>query len=259
MGVEITAGLLAAGGIEQSLRKPRIGYENLLFERPVSSFSATSSAPGYPADAVSRPDTAERWRGESSSDTLTINLGATRSFNYIGIAAHTLGSEGASVTVQGEQITPADNRPILLLMEDRSDYQINLNISGGPASIGVVYVGRVLEVMRPVYGGHTPGALSRETTLKRSLSRGGQFLGQQIRRKGTSSGLDLANLSPEWYRDRFDPFVEHARRFPFFLAWRPTRFPDEVMYAWAPDDIKPSNSGTRDLMEVSFSVRGMDE
>lgn len=259
MAVEITEGLLNNGGIEQALRKPRIGYDNLLFGRPLSSFTATSSAPGYPPDAVARPDTAERWRGQSSSDTLTIDLGATRSFNYVGIAAHTLGSEGAELTVQGEKVIPADDTPILLLMENRSDYQINLQISYGPASIGVVYVGQVLEVMRPVYGGHTPGTLSRDTKLNRSLSRGGQFLGQQIRRRGVSTELSLSNLSPEWYRDTFDPFVKHARRFPFFLAWRPTRFPDEVIYGWAPEDIQPSNSGTRDLMEVSFSIQGMSE
>lgn len=259
MAVEITSALLSAGGLSESLRKPRIGWQTYTLDLSPTDVTASSEATGSPADAVLRPDTAERWEPTAADASLTINLGATRTVSYVGIAAHTLGSVGTSVTVLGETISPSGDEPILLLTTEQSVSSITLDLTGDPAQVGVVYVGEILEMMRPVYGGHSPGPLSRDTTMKRSLSRGGQFLGQQIRRKGYSTGFSFNNLDPDWYRDSFDPFVEHARRYPYFVAWRPTRYPEEVMYGWTQDDIQPSNSGTRDLVDVSFDVRGFDE
>lgn len=259
MAVEITSALLQQGGIDQALRKPRIGWQTYTLDLGPADVSATSAATGYPADAVLRPDTAERWKPTGADASITINLGATRTVSYVGIAAHTLGSTGTSVTVLGETISPADDEPILLLTTEQSVSSITLQLGGGPAHVGVVYVGEVLEVQRPVYGGHNPGPINRDTTMKKSLSRGGQFLGQHIRRKGYSTGVSLENLGPDWYRDNMDPFAVHARRYPFFFAWRPTRYPEEVMYAWTPSDLQPSNTGTRDLMAVDFDLRGFDE
>ncbi len=66
-----------------------------------------------------------------------------------------------------------------------------------------------------------------------------------------------SQMTARWYRDWFDPFVEAARRYPFFIAWNPLRFPDEVLYGWCNEDIQPTNQGRRDFMSVGFSVEAI--
>lgn len=259
MSVYITDSLLEQGGLEQSLRKPRIGWQSYTLSMAPGDVSGLSSAEGFPADSVLRPNTYERWKPENTDDGLVFDLPDNTEVNYVGIAAHTLGSNGVRVNVLDTSFVPEDDSPILVLDTTSTRTALTLGVSENIGEIGVVYFGKILECQRPIYGGHSPARLSRDTTLKRSLSRGGQFLGQQYRRRGFETSVELKNLSPDWYRDEFDPFVEHARRFPFFFAWRPTKYPEDVVFAWCPEDIQPQNSGTRDLMDVSFNLRGFDD
>lgn len=253
----------------QPLRHSRIGYKTWTRERTPEDVTASGEESGFPADAPLRPDTYERWKPSSNSSTWEIDLGSSRAVSYVGIAAHTIGTSGAAVTVEYSddgsaweefgEFAPGDNKAIMFLGEEVEARYWRLSLDGGAPEIGVIYIGPVLAMQRPIYGGHSPITLSRQTTLQQSKSRGGQFLGQQFRRKGLTGDAQFTNLDPDWYRDEFDPFVREARRFPFFFAWRPTRFPEEVAYAWTDGDIQPSNSGTRDFMDVSWQMVGFDE
>jgi hypothetical protein len=110
---------------------------------------------------------------------------------------------------------------------------------------------------RHIYGGHAPVNLQRDTVLQQPLSRGGQFLGQTFRRLGVTGSAAFKNLTPSWYRDNIEPFVKEARRFPFFWAWQPEDFPEDVVYGWLEDDPKPAYMGDIPLMQVSFKIRGI--
>ena len=88
---------------------------------------------------------------------------------------------------------------------------------------------------------------------------GGQWLGRSIIRKGVTTSYQWRHLKAAWYRQYFDPFVKSARTTPFFIAWRPETYPNEVAYAWAKSDIRPSNMGIRDFMEVTLSVEGLTD
>lgn len=159
----------------------------------------------------------------------------------------------------GAEILPADNAPIMFLDALRSARyaQVKLTGSGAMPRFAVFYAGRVLAMQRMIYGGHQPVTLSRQTQLKQPISRGGQFLGQSYRRLGVATSAAFKFLTAAWYRANFDPFVEEARKQPFFFAWRPQSFPLEIGYMWCADDIAPSNMGQRDLMEVSFKMTGI--
>jgi hypothetical protein len=119
-------------------------------------------------------------------------------------------------------------------------------------------MGRILTMQRSIYGGHAPITMSRETVLHQSLSRGGQFLGQGIRRVGLVGQASFRYLTPAWVRSDFDPFVRAARQYPFFWSWKPGDYPDEVAYAWCGEDIRPSNQGVREFMQVGWAMSGYD-
>ncbi len=264
---------------DRPLSHARIGYQSWTLDLANSSASASSAADDGPADAVLRPDTAEYWEPTSLPATLTIDFGQQRAVDYVGISpGHTLSSAGCSLLVEwsdgvqvgsplalaytpfSDSIAPDDDSAIMLLDTIVSARYLRLYVSGGTVMprIPVVYAGQVLVMPRPIYGGQSPMSLSRETELKHSLSRGGQFLGQDFQRHGqVGTGGPWRHLSPSWYRTYFEPFVQAARRYPFFYAWRPEDFPEDVSFAWSTGDIRPSTMGLRNFMQVSFEMRGL--
>lgn len=203
-------------------------------------FDASNAATG--ATVVNRGSPGETW---------TINASGSPN-------AYLLNNE-ASIGFSDSHV-PTDDSAIVCLDTPRSARYVRLNISGSGdvPRIAVIYVGEVLATETAILGsGHTPPNLSRQTELHRSLSRGGQFLGQTYRRNGLTGSVSLQYLDPDWYRTDFDPFVEHARRYPYFLGWRPDTHPAEVVYAWTPDDIVPSYMGILNLMQVSFALQAI--
>lgn len=249
-----------------SAKFARIAWDK---EDPNSVLFSSESA-GYPASAADNEMTYSAWKpATGDGEWWQANFAEAETINYCGIAAHTLGDVGASVKVQyfdatwqdiaGAETIPTDNSPILFLFEDIIDQDFRILISGGSAAprVGVISFGRTLTMQRGLYGGHSPLTLSRQSVIRPNVSEGGQWLGRSLERKGSSTEFSWQHLKADWYRSHFDPFVEHARTKPFFIAWRPSEFPDEVGYVWCNQDIKPTNMGIINFMDVSMTVEGL--
>jgi len=152
----------------------------------------------------------------------------------------------------------ADDRPIMTLVEETRSNKFRVRIVGQSTPVvGVIYIGKALEMARPLYGGHTPLALSRTTVIRPHVSERGQFLGRSIIRSGASGSWSWSNLTAAWVRRYLDPFIESARTDPFFILWRPASFPGEVGYCWTLGDLSATNSGPRDLMSFTLSAQGI--
>jgi hypothetical protein len=266
--------VLGAAATATPLTHARIGHQTWTRDLAVTAVTVSSETADGPGDAPLRPDTYEFWEAQSLPATWQVDLGAARDVDYVGIAGHTIGTKGASVVVEWSTdaanwtefatgTAPATDAPILFLGESVFARHWRLTVDGvdspgDPPQIAVVYIGEVLAMQRMIYGGHAPLPLARDTVLKRALSRGGRFLGQNIRRMGVTGDAAFQNLEPDWVREHFDPFVKAARQYPFFFAWRPAIFPREVAYAWATQDIAPANMGRgAGLMQVSWAMRGI--
>lgn len=260
----IASSSVNVGALEMPLTHARIGYDNFV---PGTTVTGSSQVLGFPPDAITRQTTWERWQPLTTvNQDLIIEAGTAQDANYIGIAAHTLGSAGAVVefaysadgvsytTIQS--VTPADNLPMMVIFSEASAafWRVRVVSAASAPTIGVVYIGKTLDMQRPIYGGHSPINLSRQTIVRPTESEKGQWLGRSVIRRGLQTSYKWNNLSAAWYRENFDPFVSAARFAPFFIAWRPGDYPDEIAYGWTSGDIQPENSGTRDLMNVSLSV-----
>lgn len=257
---------LVSNEYEFPLNHARIGYQDFV---KTSTVTASTESAIFPADAVQRETTYERWQPTALPATLTIDSGTSPSgtASYLGIGAHTLGDNGNTVLLEYshdattwttvDSVEPADNTALMMLFAEVQARYWRITISGGTApTVGVVYLGQVLEMQRSIYGGHTPITLGRQTTIRPSVSEKGQWLGRSIVRNALATGYSFRHLTASWYRANFDPFAKAARSRPFFIAWRPETYPSEVAYGWTNDDITPSNMGVRDYMEVSFNVVG---
>lgn len=249
---------------------PHICYQTWVRDRAPADITVSSETADGPKDAILRPDTHEFWQASALPATLTIDLGQARAVDYVGIAGHSIGSNLATVLIEhspdnsvwttfASALAPVTDAPILFLDTNisRRYWRITLTGAGDVPQIAVVQIGEALVVQRSIYQGHTPATLARDNTLFQNMSDGGQFLGQYTRRRGVTGQVSLKNLKAGWYRSHFDPFVKAAREFPFFFAWRPVDWPLEIAYGWTDSNISPSNSGPRDLMQVSFDFRGI--
>lgn len=239
----------------------RIGYENLL---------VSASSPNVAAVLI--PNTYERFISETGNSTFVCSTSAPTELNYIAIGAHNIGSVGGTITVKVANggsgyttvgsATPTDNKALFFEFETTLADNVQVVLSGGPGDteIGVVYAGRTLIMQQAIYGGHTPINLSSMTEYRNSMSSTGQFLGRKVRRKGIQTSFAWQNLTDDWYRSDFQPFVQSAKTKPFFIKWRPDYFSDEVAFGYSTGDMAPTNqAGTVRLVSVELNMRAHDE
>ena len=243
---------------------PIILANNLLIGQPAT---ATSAADGFPASAVTNPLTYERWAPSTGgSSAVTIDLPG-RFFDTIAIAAHTLGTNGVTFTIAGFTSiggwvdfitqTPTTDEPFVLCFGSSrflSKLRITINKQ---AEIGVVYAGLRLNMPLSIYGGHTPDTLGRTVEYTTAESVTGNFLGRTVERSGYEASYSFKYLGAAWYRQNFDKFASDAIRNPFFIAWYPFKYPKEVVYGWTDKQIVPNNSGLKDYLDVTFTVKAI--
>jgi len=267
------------------LNNARIGHHSITrLATDAAIVTADTETEGFPAASAANELTYSYWQPTALPATWQLGTGekADEEFiDYLGIAAHTLASTGTLLRWQrkvgagawetryeldGDGV--ADDSPIFILdtldtnddVDDGIQHRIQLVSQTGVElpKIGVIYMGRVLKMQRALYGGHAPATLTPIVESRGVMSESGQFLGHTIIRRGMAGSWSWNNLTAEWYRENFVPFVEDFASFPAFIAWRPLKYPDEVAYIWRGSNSLPvgSNVGTRDYMSVTLNAEG---
>jgi hypothetical protein len=277
MIIYTSAFVLSAEAAGTPLFYPRIGYATHTRDDGVIVTASTETDAG-PKDMPLEPSTFGYWQASALPATWEIDFGATRSIDYVGIAEHTIGSSGAAVDIETSMgdtvgsppvqvwtalaagVSPADDAPLLFLDDARNARYMRITLTGSGAvpKLGVVYAGLALAMPRGPEMGFVPPNLSRTTELSNTMSRGGQFLGQGIKKMGVAASVSFGRLEHDFYRESVDPFVKSARQFPYFFAWCPSLYPLEVAYAWTGEDIHPSYSEW-DQFSVSWSMIGIGQ
>ena len=258
----ITANALDPETPPFSLKHARILYLNKLIGSSVTTSAGTNGS------LVLIPNTADRWAITTTS-FITFTLPSAVSIDAIGIGAHNLGSTNYIVSFQYSVTdvssfvtfkaseTPTEDTAIMAhISSNVSARRIRIICTGsGSAFIGSIYAGIALQMQRPFFAGHSPLPLSAKTVRYSSVTEGGNFVGEQIRRLGFRSSAPFKNLSNDWYRLYFQPFVVHARTLPYFFAWNLEQYPTDVGYCKTSEDITPSY-GSLDMFNVSFDMVG---
>jgi hypothetical protein len=248
-----------------TLSKPRIGWQTNTRGLTATNVTVSTEATDFPRDAPLRPSTWEQWKPTAAPATWKVDFGSVKSLDYVGI----LGS-GANVQVEVSEDDSAykwvcggisldlyeSGATVLLFPVVRARY-LKLTIDA-VGLIGVVHAGSILSMERHVTGDHQPLNLSRQTELTTTISRGGHFLDDTIRRMGFKAPIAFQSLTPSWWRASFDPFVKAARQYPYFIAWNPNDWPEDVAYGWHEDDIAPRYMNGIPLLQTSWTVIGFD-
>lgn len=249
---------------------PRIGWHNVV---TIDNVTASQEAPNHPVTDLANPLTFLYWAGTSTAEqSITVQLGEATAIDYLGLARHNFGSGGISYKVQyssdgaawsdaTDTESPSDDKVIIHQFTQRtaSWWRLLLTPTSTIPRIAVMYLGRILVVQRRIYVGHTPLPYARATTVSTGRSENGQFLGRVVRRRSYENNIDLSNLKPDWYRENMEPFLADAESNPFFFAWRPEDYSDEVGFVWPTGDVRPRNQRSNGMMQVSIGVQGIIE
>jgi hypothetical protein len=246
---------------------PLIGWHNVV---TASSLTADQESATAPVTQLANPATYNPWSGTTAVEqSVTVSLAAATTIDYVGIAQHNLGTAGITYFLEyssnsvdwteAANGTPVDDGVIIHVIDPISAQFWRVRFSAGTESpaAAVLYLGEILQITRRVYVGHTPITLGRKTGTRPGRSENGQYLGRVVARRLYACEVSIDNLDPDWYREYFDPFALNAEDFPFFWAWRPETYPDEVAYAWTTSDITPDNQRPNGMMRVSFPIEGI--
>lgn len=193
---------------------------------------------------------------ESTIDTIAIG----------GITITGVDSIPALISVYGaaEELMFSDNiifdapSMIIRIPEPVDMFTVEISFTvpvGAILQFAVIKAGIPLRMPQPIYGGHSPLALSAKTQYASRKSVTGNFIGRTIEQQGAATNFSWRFLSATWYREIFQPFVIHAQKEPFFIQWRPDYHETEVSYCWTTSDIKPVNMGMgTTLLSVDMEV-----
>lgn len=270
MGVIYEPGYTLPNG-DQPLTHTRIAHAGTWID---GTTSATSAATDFFTDAPNDSLTYEFWSPATLPGTWTLTPSAAASADYCCIAGHNLGTTGATLTVEYESapsvwttilgpVSVSNDSPIFAIFRRRTGTGFRVTVNGSTAPrLAVVRFGVAMQMQQPLYGGHTPLILSRQTTMRSNKSTTGEFLGRTRLRNARSTAIEWTHLRADWVRENWLPFEFAAEEDPFFLAWRPETFPDDVGYCYidSGQSPAPSNMGIRDFMSVSMNIiaRGYD-
>jgi hypothetical protein len=257
MTTSITAGYIAASPVP--IWHTRIMYDQIA-RRAGAAVSASGTASGAVLEAPVNDQTFEWWEASALPGHWVVDAGAAVECDCVCVAAHDIGTQGATAFVQHSSdgiawttisaaVAPSDDKPIMFLFAPTTARYWRLRITGTtPPKICVIYIGKALAMPQPVnWLGHSPALFNANITKRPSTSDRGQRLGTTIIRGGLEASYEVDHLNELWARNTFQTFTQAAWRYGYFVSWRPEDFPDEVLFGWTEQPITLDNSlgGTR--------------
>ena len=242
-------------------RHARIGWHSIV---TFSNVSGTAGLAGYPITSLANIATYEKYKPDAATATINIDAGSSVEINYLammqkGIADVDIEASDDGVTYEGICYYSTVDATDMAQFDTTTARYWRITLTGSNISVSVFKLGKVLEMQRAIYGGHTPANIAPVTAVRPNLSQTGQLLGSSVIRKGYATSYEWSNLKADWVRENITPFSDsHPKANPFFMAWRPETSPNEVILCVAKNDLAPVNMGVKDFMSVSLQVEGFD-
>jgi hypothetical protein len=210
------------------------------------------------------------WKPTSTGDSwLQASFTSAKEVNYFAVAGHNLGSSGSSIKLQyhnGSTWVDAvsgggggvDDRVIFFTFDSIVSNTWRLLVSNPTtiASVGVVSFGMTTDLTKGQKTGFAVPTMVGDSEYRTNESDTGLFLGRSIKRQNYPGSISLDLMDPDWVRQTWIPFTEHAKLKPFFFVWSGGYYPDEVVFAWTDGDINPPNYSGELWMSASLKFNG---
>lgn len=232
---------IEAGAVDPDA--PMVLWDNVLARGTLTTDSQTVPD-GLAAYAVNGL-TWDFWVPSTYPARLTVTLPAPETVDCIAIAAHTLGSTGAGLTLVRSndggatwfdivRLDPPDDAPAMAIIAPRTGNAWRLRIDTPTPSapvLGVVMVGRRTVFPAELLAPYVPLADGQRIEADSAMSVEGQFLDPFVSVMGAETTVQLSPVERAWADANLPPFRNHYDRArPFFWAGAPTMLPEDVAY-----------------------------
>lgn len=217
-------------------KAPLVLWDNIFLDGTVT---ASTEAADAPVENALTDSTWDYWQPTTTSGTVSLTLGSSTTASALGIAAHDLGSKGATVTVKRGATTvatvnPTDDTPILILFASASSTTWSVEITGAIAafSIGNMILGVPTVFESGVVPAYTPLYMSETVELLQNQSLGGQFFQNRVIRKSAETSIQLNILERSFIEGAtFQNFRNYYNDgSAFYWAAGPSVFEDDVAF-----------------------------
>lgn len=247
---------------------PIIFWRNVI---TASLLTTNSQDPNFPVTNVANPSLGLKWKQDftgsplQGSNLINVTFPANQGpINYIALAGHNLGTIGALIALSGESgagagsplhqdspslaefvtgYTPTDDSPIIFMFAEVENTNLHVVINNPaattPVEVAVVYAGRATVLSEGIQADHTPLPLAKRNNVVLGQSENGSFLGRLVLGDWAESSATISNLTKDWVREELLDFLDFASSAPFFYAWSPVTYPDEVAFAFLDNDPLP--------------------
>lgn len=245
---------------------PTVLYENLFTQGTLSGAASSS----FPKENAITGSTWDYWQAiDDITRSISVDLATQETADCLFIDAHDAATVGADfrlrVSVDGglnyvaltDWITPADNSPIMVLFPSSTGNSWQLQTKDGPPKVGVIMLGQKLAFE---YGIEDPVSFRHGDRIEimGGDTLGGQFVGQQIRRKGGNTSFSFPWLTADWVNNQMAEFEAHYNDgLPFGFALRPSYDADELAYCWRPQggqELRPQYQQMGKAMTMNMQV-----
>ena len=286
MTVVISDDLVLASVQEFDADNPIIGWQNLVTTGNITSLNpntlGTVEDPNYPTINLANTSTDQRFQQLTAGEDIAIDisLNGTQNVDYVGIAGHNFGTLARSLRVYGattvdgsgdpvysaitQEVIPGNDSPLLWRFASAAYLAIRViaqTTLSTPATdvayAAVLYVGELLVLERKIQVAFTPITMGRKADVITNVSERGRFLGRTVIGSWRETRAAIGFMSPDWYRENMDPFVENSITEPFFFAWAPVSWPLEVGYVWTMDIPMPEIQDPTGILRIVLDLQGI--
>ena len=240
---------------------PMVLWYNVLLDGTVT---ASTEATDAEVENLLTDSTFDYWRPTTTSGTISLSLGSSKTISAVGIAAHDLGTRGATVTVKAgittlATVVPTDDSTIIILVASTAGTAFSVEITGATAapSIGNLFMGVPLVFESGIVPSYTPLWMAEEIELLQNQSLGGQFFQNRVVRKSANTSVNLNILDRAFIEGApFQSFREHYNTGKsFFFAAGPSVFEKDGSYCRrAGDTLKPTFANTGIFYQVGMQL-----
>lgn len=246
--------------------KPRFLYNNVL-NGITPSFSGTTVAEKPPVNSV---DWLSFTYFEADSGNLDFTMGSNTTIDSLSIYVATV-SGSNSITLQYESspstFTTLQTNPTVsgkLTFDSFSEVTVSSGrrirfviAAATTMNIRHLTVGQYMEAEQGQYASMTYPTLLGGIKVTNTISANGEVIGRSLKRQERGGQIDLEYLTPNFIRNTWEPFADHAAKFPFIYLPAPTEQPTDVGFSFAEGINSPKNMGKGDFMSVSMKIRSL--
>ena len=249
----------------QDIAGSSVLWDNILAAGVVTWSSQTADGAALNVTEVA---TSDYWTPSAVPAWVAVDMGAGVSVNGAGIAAHNLGTVGATVAIQSsdngstwvtrETATPTDDGAIFFALPNLTARYWRVYVTGAVASIGVAFIGQRLTFPSGVLSGHLAINNAKQYKLLNSQTIGGHYLGNRKISTGASTNINFGLVRSERVETELKPFIDYYNSGgAFFYAGSPLNWPNDIGYCWRPagdGGLRPVYEAGGKLANISLEV-----